>query len=148
MMARSLVTMPTMPPSITPTAIDRSMLGPFGASVVVGCGWSCARRIRCADLECGRSRRARGGSCLRAHHVAELQCRAGVEHGAAVDAASEPDQRRDGTECEGDRDERLHQLAAPIAMRFGIVSGAVTGKYDTARAQTVSGLPIAANDTK
>ena len=48
----------------------------------------------------------------------------------------------------GDRDERLHQLAAPIAIRSGIASGAVTGKYDTAHAQTVSGLPIAANDTK
>ena len=41
-----------------------------------------------------------------------------------------------------------HQAVAPMAMRLGIANGAVTGKNDTARAQTASGLPMAANETK
>ena len=33
-------------------------------------------------------------------------------------------------------------------MRLGIANGAVTGRYETSRAHPLSGLPMAANDTK
>lgn len=41
-----------------------------------------------------------------------------------------------------------HHVAAPMAMRDGMAIGAVAGNHDTSRAQVVSGLPMAANDTK
>ena len=40
-----------------------------------------------------------------------------------------------------------HQVAAPIAMRLGMASGAVSGNQATSRAQVVSTLPMVAKDT-
>lgn len=41
-----------------------------------------------------------------------------------------------------------HHSVAPMAIRFGIASGAVTGRYDTICAAALSGRPTAANDAK
>ena len=41
-----------------------------------------------------------------------------------------------------------HQAAAPMAMRPGMAIGAVSGKYEIARAKTLLGSPIVANEAK
>src|SRR5678815_5290939 len=41
-----------------------------------------------------------------------------------------------------------HHEAAPMAIRAGMAMGAAMGSHEMARAQAVSGLPMAAKDTK
>ena len=41
-----------------------------------------------------------------------------------------------------------HQAAAPMAMRPGMAMGAVSGKYEIARAAALSGCPIVTNEAK